>query len=215
MSSTCATSVCEVGRIHLYPAGFAPVLSPSGRAPDADVHAARLGAQAAPLQGSASAQGYPDTLRMLRRIVPSAALTQPRKPGRERPREPDPIGGLGQQRRAGVVDGLIVSVRRHRHSDLAAIALHPQGDPPELGSLASTTRRIPAQADVQAPRPRPGRSTSRTIRARSRGGCPHRQSSATTHSQAQPHGARERATQKSAPLAARRERSRNRSAPPT
>jgi hypothetical protein len=38
------------------------------------------------------------------------------------------------------------SVRRHVYREFAAIALHLQGDPSELGSGPSTNRRIPAQA---------------------------------------------------------------------
>jgi hypothetical protein len=52
-----------------------------------------------------------------------------------------------------------LSVRRDFYGETAAIALHPQGDPPELGDWASTTRRIPAQSDETAPRLRPGRSS--------------------------------------------------------
>ena len=59
-----------------------------------------------------------------------------------------------------------VSVRRDFYGETAAIALHPQGDPPELGNGPSSTRRIPAQPDVAAPRLRPGRSPSCKIRVR-------------------------------------------------
>src|SRR5215207_2366649 len=62
-----------------------------------------------------------------------------------------------------MVDRLIVSVRRHCQGDLAAIALHPQGDPPEPGSRASATRNIPAQPDrTSAPTPVGALATARS-----------------------------------------------------
>jgi len=94
------------------------------------------------------------------RIVPAAPLPEPGQPRRQRPGQPEPIGGLSQQRRTRVVDRLIVSVRPHCHGYLAAIALHLQGDPPKPGSRPSTSRRIPAQADVTAPRSPAGAPTT-------------------------------------------------------
>lgn len=80
-------------------------------------------------------------------IVAAPPLAQPRQTARRRPCQPEPISDLAQQRRARVVDRLIVSVRRHRHSYRAAIALHPQGDPPEPGFEPSASRKLPAQPD--------------------------------------------------------------------
>jgi len=78
-----------------------------------------------------------------------AALPRPQRPRRHAQRifQAGPPGALQQQRYADMVDRLIVSVRRHRHADLAAIALHLQGDPPEPSSQAFTTRKLPAQPD--------------------------------------------------------------------
>ncbi len=82
------------------------------------------------------------------------AAAQPGEPARQRPRQPEAIGDLANQRGPRVADRLIVSVRRHRHSDRAAIALHLQGDPPEPGLRASATRKLPAQPDrTSAPAP--------------------------------------------------------------
>jgi hypothetical protein len=83
------------------------------------------------------------------RIVPAAPLADRRERSRQRISQPEPIGRLGQQRRTGVRDQS-VSVRRHIYGQPAPIALHPQGDPPEPGLRALTTRRIPAQADSPA-----------------------------------------------------------------
>jgi hypothetical protein len=97
------------------------------------------------------------------RVVARAALAQAGERARERTGEAEPVGALGEQRRAGVADRLIVSVRSHRHSDRAAIALHLQGDPPELGSRPSTSRNLPAQPDrTSAPAPVGALATART-----------------------------------------------------
>src|SRR4051794_35893629 len=45
------------------------------------------------------------------------------------------------------------SVRQHLYRDPAPLALHLQGEPPEPDLRASTTRRIPAQADSSAAPP--------------------------------------------------------------
>jgi hypothetical protein len=100
-------------------------------------------------------------------VVARAPLAHPRKRTRQRPRQPSPVGHLAKQRAARMRHKPL-SVCRDFYGERAAITLHPQGDPPEPGSRASTTRRIPAQPDVSAPRPRPGRSPPCKIRARVR-----------------------------------------------
>jgi len=87
-------------------------------------------------------------------VVGRAALAQLTESAGQGRGQPEPIGRFGQQRSAGVCDRVLVSVRGHRHSDRAAIALHLQGDPPELGSRPSTSRNLPAQPDrTSAPAP--------------------------------------------------------------
>ena len=66
---------------------------------------------------------------------------------------------LGQQRRAGMRHHT-VSVRRYLYGETAAIALHPQGDPPEHQGLGFDNHRIPAQADSPAPPTLGGAATS-------------------------------------------------------
>jgi hypothetical protein len=102
-------------------------------------------------------------------IVPGPARLQALQAHRQRLREPTLIGDLRKQRAARVRYEPF-SVRRDFYRDVAAIALHPQGDPPELGPSASATRRIPAQPDVPALRLRSERPPCCKIRASS----PHR-----------------------------------------
>jgi len=105
------------------------------------------------------------------RVMPAAAPAQRGQPGRQRPREPQPIGALGQQRRPGVTDRVLVSVRPNFYGELAAIALHPQGDPPEPGSRASATRKLPAQPDRTSAPASAGAPASCKIRARGTASC--------------------------------------------
>ena len=95
-------------------------------------------------------------------IVPAAALAHRGQAVRERPRQPQPVGRLGQQSRARVRHQAL-SVRRDFYGETAPIALHPQGDPPEPVCRPSTPRRIPAQADSSAA----PRSGPRLLNARS------------------------------------------------
>jgi hypothetical protein len=98
-------------------------------------------------------------------IAPRAALALPRKPNRQRPRQPRLVRHLRQQR-AARMRHQPRSVRRDFYGETAAITLHPQGDPPELGNRASTTQRLPAQPDKTAPRNPRGAAASCTIRAK-------------------------------------------------
>jgi hypothetical protein len=66
-------------------------------------------------------------------IVAATALTHTRERHRQRPRQPDTIRGLREQRGARMRHQPL-SVRRDIYCEIAAIALHPQGDPPELGT---------------------------------------------------------------------------------
>ena len=63
-------------------------------------------------------------------IVPGLTLLQTRQAHRQRPGEPALIGDLRQQRAARMRHKPF-SVRRDFYRDVAAIALHLQGDPPE------------------------------------------------------------------------------------
>lgn len=83
------------------------------------------------------------------RIVTTAPLTHRRQPLRERPRQPQPVGHLSQQRSARVTDQT-VCVRPDIYGETAPIALHLQGDPLEPELRPSTSRRIPSQADSSA-----------------------------------------------------------------
>jgi len=88
-------------------------------------------------------------------VVSRTALAHPGETARKRAREPAAVGQLREQS-APRVRHQTVSVRADFYGETASIALHPQGDPPELGNWASATRRIPAQSDEIAPRLRPG-----------------------------------------------------------
>ena len=98
-------------------------------------------------------------------IMPGAALLEIGQANRQRLREPALVSDLRQQRAARMRHEPF-SVRRDFYRDVAAISLHLQGDPPELGPGPSTSRIVPAQPDVSAPRPRSGRSPCCTIRAK-------------------------------------------------
>src|SRR5215210_6384967 len=63
------------------------------------------------------------------------------------------VGYLGEQCTAGMGDQS-VSVRRDFYGETAAITLHPQGDPPELGLRPSTT----AESLLSRTKRRPGES---------------------------------------------------------
>src|SRR5437899_4203143 len=84
-----------------------------------------------------------------------AALAHRRKTRGQRLGQPRLVCNLGEQCAAGVRDQTL-SVRRHVYREIVAIALHPQGDPPELGNEASTTPILQAQPDIPAPRPARG-----------------------------------------------------------
>jgi hypothetical protein len=97
-------------------------------------------------------------------IVPAPPLAHPDKAPRQRPCQAQPVGRLGQQRRARVRDQTL-SVRPDFYGETAAIALHPQGDPPERRGLGFDNHRIPAHSNSSAPPTTGGATASRTIRA--------------------------------------------------
>ena len=68
---------------------------------------------------------------------------------RELPGQPDPVSDLAKQRSARVGDQTL-SVRRDIYREIAPIALHLQGEPPEQILRTSNTHRIAAQADSSA-----------------------------------------------------------------
>ncbi len=76
-------------------------------------------------------------------IVPGLALLQTRQTHRQRRGEPALVGDLRQQRAARMRHQPF-SVRRDFYRDVAAIALHLQGDPPEPGFQDVANPRIPA-----------------------------------------------------------------------
>ena len=78
-----------------------------------------------------------------------ATLTHARQRARELAGEADPVSDLAEQRSAGMRDQTL-SVRRDIYREIAPIALHLQGEPPEWMLQASNTRRIAAQADSPA-----------------------------------------------------------------
>ena len=81
--------------------------------------------------------------------MPSAALTNARQRVRELTGETDSVGGLAKQRGPRVRDKSL-SVRRDIYREIAPIAPHLQGEPPEQILRTSNTLRIAAQADSPA-----------------------------------------------------------------
>ena len=96
--------------------------------------------------------------------MPPATLPNARQRSLKLAGEPDPVSNLAEQRRPGMRDQTL-SVRRDIYREIAPIALHLQGEPPEQILRTSNTHRIAAQADSSAA-PTTGASTaSCTIRA--------------------------------------------------
>jgi hypothetical protein len=85
-------------------------------------------------------------------IVARAALAHAHQAQRERSSKAGLIRYLGEQRRAGMPDQTL-SVRRDLYLEIAAIALHPQGDLLSRGTKISTTPILQAQPDIPAPPP--------------------------------------------------------------
>ena len=85
------------------------------------------------------------------RRVRRRALEQLPQRAIERARQPEPIGGLGDQPRAGVRHQTL-SVRPDLYLHIAPTAPHPQGDLLNRDPRPSASRRIPAQPDNTAPR---------------------------------------------------------------
>jgi hypothetical protein len=81
--------------------------------------------------------------------MPTAALAHTEKRSRELARQPDSVSDLAEQRGTRVRDQAL-SVRRDIYREIAPIALHLHGEPPEWTLQASNTRRIAAQADSSA-----------------------------------------------------------------
>ena len=92
-------------------------------------------------------------------VMPTAALTHARQRGRERAGETEPVSDLAQQRGTRVGDQAL-SVRRDIYREIAPIALHLQGEPPEQILRTSNTHRITAQADSPAAPTYRGRNCS-------------------------------------------------------
>ena len=76
-------------------------------------------------------------------------LTHARQRARKLAGEADAVSDLAEQRGTGVRDQAF-SVRRDIYREIAPIALHLQGEPPEWMLRASNTSRIAAQADSSA-----------------------------------------------------------------
>ena len=95
-----------------------------------------------------------------------ATLTHPDQRVRELAGEADPVSDLAEQRSARVGDQAL-SVRRDIYREIAPIALHLQGEPPEWILRASNTRRIAAQADSPAAPTIGAATASCTIRVNS------------------------------------------------
>jgi hypothetical protein len=100
-------------------------------------------------------------------VMTRPPLLEPSQLARQRAREPRPLSDLRQQRRPRVRHKTL-SVRRDSYRYPAPIARHLQGDPPESVLRASTTRRIPAQADASAAPTIGAAAAWCTIRARLR-----------------------------------------------
>ena len=81
--------------------------------------------------------------------MPPATLPNARQRSRKLAGEPDPVSNLAEQRRPGMRDQTL-SVRRDIYREIAPIALHLQGEPPEQILRTSNTHRIAAQADSSA-----------------------------------------------------------------
>jgi hypothetical protein len=90
------------------------------------------------------------------RIVPRAAFLHPRQPQRQRPRQPHLVGQLRQQRRPRMRDQSL-SVRPDLYREIAAIALHPQGEPPELENKVFDNPNPPSSAGHPRAPDHPGR----------------------------------------------------------
>lgn len=77
------------------------------------------------------------------RIMPGVASAHRRKARWQRLRQAGSVGHLRQQSRPGVRDQAL-SVRSELYREIAAIALHPQGDPPELGNKVFSNPNSPS-----------------------------------------------------------------------
>lgn len=84
-------------------------------------------------------------------IVPGSPLLELRKPRRQRARQPSLLGDLSQQRAARMGDQTL-SVRRDNYLEIAAFALHLQGDLLSSGTGPSASPILQAQSDIPAPR---------------------------------------------------------------
>src|SRR5450759_2621453 len=78
-------------------------------------------------------------------VVAGAPLLQTRQLKRERPRQTRLISNPCQQRAARMRDQTL-SVRRDNYLEIAAIMMHPQGDPPELGNRTFSKPNSPSPA---------------------------------------------------------------------
>ena len=85
------------------------------------------------------------------RVMAATALLQARQPQRQRPRQPELVGDLRQQR-AARVRHQTRSVRRDIYGYRASITHHLQGEPPSSGFRTSTTQE--SLLSRTTPRPR-------------------------------------------------------------
>ena len=98
-------------------------------------------------------------------IMTSTTLTNPRQRTRELPGETDPVSDLAEQRGTRMRNQAL-SVRRDIYREIAPIALHLQGEPPEQ----ILRRRTPTESLLRRTVPRPRPSGPQLLHARS--GCP-------------------------------------------
>ena len=82
-------------------------------------------------------------------VMPPATLPNADQRNRKIAGEPHPVSDLAEQRHPGMGDQTL-SVRRDIYREIAPIALHLQGEPPEQILRTSNTHRITAQADSSA-----------------------------------------------------------------
>ena len=78
-------------------------------------------------------------------VMPGSTLLEVHEPQRQGACQPSLLGDLGEQRAAHVRDQTL-SVRHNIYRETAAIALHPQGDPPELGNKVFDNPNSPSSA---------------------------------------------------------------------
>ena len=89
------------------------------------------------------------------RIMTTTALLEPPEPHRQRPREPQLVGHLNEQRGARPRHQSL-SVRRDLYRENAFSTHHLQGEPPQGRPSLLADRRIATHSDISAPPPAGG-----------------------------------------------------------